>query len=108
MEPGDRTRRLEQGLDHVVRRRILRALHSRPDGEASPVSLAEADLRDEPLSGVAYHARVLESYKLIGLVGHQRDQTYQRAVYASLVEEEPEVLELLAQAEELDARPRTR
>src|SRR3954468_9550153 len=99
-------RSAEQGLDHVVRRRILRALHGRSSSEASPAGLLGNELTDESLSGIAYHARVLETCGLIRLVRTEPVRGAIRHIYASGVEDDPVVLSVLAETAVLDAPAR--
>jgi DNA-binding transcriptional ArsR family regulator len=97
--------KFEKGLDHVVRRRILRALHG--SSGASPISLTRGELGDETLSGVSYHCRVLLTYEMVELVGTEEARGSIRHTYASVVEENAPVLSVLGQTEELD-KPRRR
>lgn len=99
-------REFEQGLDHVVRRRILRALHGRPQQQASPVDLSRAELADEALTSVAYHTRVLDRCGLVEPAGTVEHRNYRRTVYASAVQENAAVLTILAQTQGLDAPKR--
>jgi DNA-binding transcriptional ArsR family regulator len=99
-------RKFEQGLNHVVRRRILRALDAREIGEASPAELAKQELADRSLSDVSYHMKVLLDYGMVHLARVEQARGTVRHVFVSLMEEEPVVLSLLAQTEELDALER--
>jgi len=94
---------LESGLDHVVRRRILRALHGRTSGEANPADLSERELADETLSGVSYHLGVLLRHGIVMLERTEVVRGSVRHTYVSTVEDEPTALSVLAQTEELDA-----
>lgn len=101
-------RKLEQGLDHVVRRRILRALHSADDALSS-AQLSDQDgaLSDVALSTVAYHMKVLLKYKM---VREDRAESARGALehfFLSEVGTDPLVLSVLAQTEGLDAPKRT-
>jgi hypothetical protein len=98
------SRKFGQGLDHVVRRRILRALHERPGGQGSAIELTGHELAGEALSSTAYHLAVLENYELIRHIDFQPVEGYRRRVFASLVDDDPMVLAVLVQTEPLDAQ----
>jgi DNA-binding transcriptional ArsR family regulator len=99
-------KKLEHGLDHVVRRRILRAIHGRETKEVSPIDLSENELADETLSGVSYHLRVLTRMGMVLLKRVEPTRGTLRHFYRSAIEEEPTALSILAQTEELDAPKR--
>jgi DNA-binding transcriptional ArsR family regulator len=101
-------RKLEQGLDHVVRRRILRALHAAEDA-LSPAQLSDdgGELSDVALSTVAYHMKTLLKYRM---VREDRTESARGALehfFLSEVVTDPVVLSVLAQTEELDHPKRT-
>jgi DNA-binding transcriptional ArsR family regulator len=96
------SRKFEQGLNHVVRRRILRALHTR-HGETSPAELAENELADEALSNVAYHVSVLLRCGLISLARTEQVRGTIRHYYASKVKHDRTVGFILSETEKLDA-----
>lgn len=99
-------RKFEQGLDHVMRRRILRALHAR-NGAASPAELAENELADESsLPGVAYHVTVLLKGGLVHLAGTEQARGRIRHYYASRVTHDRTVGFILSETEDLDASER--
>jgi DNA-binding transcriptional ArsR family regulator len=100
------TRSYEQGLDHVTRRRILRALHGRAGKEASPSELLANELSSDALSGIAYHAKVLRSFGMIHIACTQQVRGTVRHLYVSNVEDDLVVLSVLAHTEELDAPDR--
>jgi DNA-binding transcriptional ArsR family regulator len=58
--------RLMAGLQHPLRRQILRAIHDAGDGGQTP--RAVADQLDLPLSNISYHVRMLAENELISLV----------------------------------------
>jgi DNA-binding transcriptional ArsR family regulator len=100
-------RKLEHGLDHVTRRRILRALHEGQQ-ERSPAQLSR---EGEPLDGlslsvVAYHMSVLAKYEMVSEMRSQPNRGALEHFYVSAVEDNPQVVAILAQTEELDATKR--
>lgn len=98
------SRKFGHGLDHVVRRRILRALHDRPSGPVSAMELTEHELAGEALSSVAYHLAVLESCELVNHVDFKQTEGYRRRLFASLADDDPVVLAVLVQTESLDGQ----
>jgi DNA-binding transcriptional ArsR family regulator len=96
------SRKFEQGLNHVVRRRILRALHAR-HGETSPAELAENELADEALSNVAYHVSVLLKCGLVSLARTEQVRGTIRRHYASKVKHDRTLSFILSETEKLDA-----
>ncbi|HXR60669.1 MAG TPA: hypothetical protein VN732_05020 [Solirubrobacterales bacterium] len=100
------TRNYEQGLDHVTRRRILRALHGRAGKDASPGELLAGELSGDALSGIAYHAKVLRSLEMIHLARTEQVRGTIRHLYVSNVEDDRVVLSVLAQTEALDGPDR--
>jgi DNA-binding transcriptional ArsR family regulator len=72
---------LLNGLNHPVRRQILRAM---PDGNpASPRELS--DLLGEPLGNLSYHVRVLAECGALVLVGERRVRGTTQHFYRSSV-----------------------
>jgi DNA-binding transcriptional ArsR family regulator len=100
-------RKFEQGLDHMVRRRILRALHSSKDA-LSPAQLTAQGgaLSDVPLSTVAYHVTVLTKYEMIRLDRAEDSHGALEHFFVSEMSADPLVLSVLAQTEGLDAPKR--
>lgn len=97
----------EQGLNHVIRRRILRAIHVANQPMSSTQLCAEdGALSGVSLSTVAYHMKVLTRYGLVS----EDHATMRRGTlehfFASEVSGDPPVLSVLAQTEELDAAKR--
>jgi DNA-binding transcriptional ArsR family regulator len=99
-------KKFEHGLNHVVRRRILRTLHGRKSKEASPADLSENELADETLSGISYHLRVLMRMSMVMLDRVEQTRGTLRHTYISVVEQEPTVLSVLEKTEKLDAPKR--
>jgi hypothetical protein len=64
------------------------------------------ELTDESLSGIAYHARVLETCGLVRLVRTEPVRGAIRHIYASVVEDDPVALSVLAETAALDAPAR--
>jgi DNA-binding transcriptional ArsR family regulator len=100
-------RKLEQGLDHVVRRRILRVLH-RSEDALSPAQLAAESgaLSDLPLNTIAYHVTVLTKYRMVRLDRTRANRGALEHFFVSEVSADPLVLSVLAQTEKLDAPKR--
>jgi DNA-binding transcriptional ArsR family regulator len=99
-------KKFEHGLNHVVRRRILRALHERPDCEGNPAGLAGNELVEETVSCVSYHLGVLLRCSMVQLARVEPVRGSVRHTYASVVYGETTVLSVLTQTEELDAPKR--
>lgn len=97
----------EQGLNHVTRRRILRAIHiANQPLSSTQLCAAGGALSEGSLSTVAYHMKVLTKY---GLVSEDHTTMRRGALehfFASKVSDDPTVLSVLAQTEELDAPKR--
>jgi hypothetical protein len=101
------SRKQEQGLNHVIRRRILRAVHAAGQPLSSTqLSAEDGALSEWSLSTVAYHMKVLAKYDLVS-----EDHAIMRRgalehFFASRVSGDPTVLSVLAQTEGLDAPKR--
>ena len=97
-------RKVEQGLDHVVRRRILRAIHNSAT-PMSPAQLADqtGPLSEVALSTVAYHMTVLAKYQMVREKHAKSRRGALEHFFASEVAADPLVLSVLTQTEELDA-----
>jgi hypothetical protein len=100
-------RKVEQGLDHVVRRRILRVMHS-SNAAVSSAKLCNqgGPLSEVPLSTVAYHMKALLKYNMVRENGTKARRGAMEHFYASEVATDPLVLSVLAQTEGLDAPKR--
>jgi DNA-binding transcriptional ArsR family regulator len=98
-------RKLEQGLDHVARRRILRALHKQ-QGEMSAVQLSRGPLEGVLLGTVSYHLNVLKKYDMVQPTRAAQNRGALERFYVSAVESDPLVLQVLTQTEGLDASQR--
>jgi DNA-binding transcriptional ArsR family regulator len=94
--------KFEQGLDHVARRRILRAMHA-SGRQFSSAELTRGPLTDFSLSTVAYHLKVLTKLKMVKLIEERPVRGVVEHFFASRVAHHPEVLWILTQTEELDA-----
>jgi hypothetical protein len=94
-----------QGLDHVIRRRILRVLHISETSFSSALLSHDqmGPLSDLSLSTVAYHMKVLARYKMVEQTGTRPMRGALERFYGSAVADNPIVLSVLAQTEELDA-----
>jgi len=92
----------EQGLDHVARRRILRALHA-TGAQFSSAELTRGPLNDFSLSTVSYHVKVLMRLKMIELTDERPVRGVVEHFFSSRVAADRGVLSILAQTEELDA-----
>ena len=100
-------RKLEHGLDHVARRRILRALRDEQrDLSSAQLSREGAPLDDLSLSLVAYHMSVLSNYEMVRLTRTVPTRGVIEHFYASEVENNPAVVSILEKTEELDAAER--
>lgn len=100
-------RKLERGLDHMVRRRILRVMHSAEAGVSSAqLSEEGGPLADVPLSTVAYHMNELLKCQMIRLDHTKSRRGALQHFYISEVATDPLVLSILAQTEGLDAPKR--
>jgi hypothetical protein len=97
-----------QGLDHVIRRRILRALHV-ADAPLSSARLSHDQtgaLADVSLSTVAYHMKVLVKYGMVEQTGTRPIRGALERFFGSTVADNPVVLSVLSQTEGLDAPKR--
>jgi DNA-binding transcriptional ArsR family regulator len=99
---GQLSSNYEQGLDHVARRRILRAMHA-SGAEFSSAGLTRGPLNDFSLSTVSYHVKVLMRLKMIELTAERPVRGVVEHFFSSRVTADPGVLSILAQTEELDA-----
>lgn len=98
----------KQGLDHVVRRRILRVLHA-SDAPFSSALLSDNErgpLSDLSLSRAAYHMRVLAKYEMVEETSRRPKRGALEHFFKSAVADDPEVMSVLAQTEGLDAPKR--
>lgn len=101
------TSKQHQGLNHVYRRRILRALHV-SDRPLSPTQLSgpHGALSEVALSTVSYHMNVLVKNGLV----RERDAKPRRGAtehfFGSKVMNELPVISVLAETEELDSEKR--
>ncbi|HEX5989371.1 MAG TPA: helix-turn-helix domain-containing protein [Solirubrobacterales bacterium] len=94
-------------MDHVVRRRILRAIHAADDA-LSPAQLSDSGgaLPDVSLSTVAYHMKVLLKFKMVREDHAESRRGALEHFFLSEVADDPLVLSVLAQTEGLDAPKR--
>lgn len=102
------SREQEQGLDHVIRRRILRVLHiaETPFSSALLSHDQMGPLSDLSLSAVAYHMKVLAKHGMVEEVDARPNRGALERFFASTVADDPLVLSILAQTEGLDAPKR--
>jgi DNA-binding transcriptional ArsR family regulator len=100
-------RKLEHGLDHVARRRILRVLH-KEKREFSPAQLSrEGEFGDGlSVSVVAYHVNVLAKFGMVSEVRTAPNRGALEHFYVSAVDDDMRVLSVLARTKELDASER--
>jgi predicted transcriptional regulator len=73
---------LISALNHVLRRDILRLMHSTP-APRSPVDIS--DELDEPLAGVSYHVQILHRLGVITLEKTEQVRGALKHYYASTV-----------------------
>jgi DNA-binding transcriptional ArsR family regulator len=100
-------RKLEHGLDHVTRRRILRVMHEgQREVSSAQLSRDGEPLADLSLSVVAYHMNVLAKYGMVRLTRTQPTRGVVEHFYASEVEGDAVILSILEQTEGLDASRR--
>jgi Helix-turn-helix domain len=75
---------LISALNHVLRRDILRLMHSTPDAR-SPVDIS--DELNQPLAGVSYHVQILHRLGAIKLVETTQVRGALKHFYASTVKQ---------------------
>jgi predicted transcriptional regulator len=101
-ETGDAE--LISALNHVLRREILRLMHSSPDAR-SPVDISEE--LGQPLAGVSYHVQILHRLGTITMVDTVQVRGALKHFYASTVEDHEIAQSLLESTERAD-RSRSR
>lgn len=100
-------RKLEHGLDHVARRRILRAMHEgQREFSSAQLSSEDGPLSDLSLSVVAYHVNVLANFKMASETRTAPNRGALEHFYVSEVQDDERVCSILAKTEELDAPKR--
>jgi hypothetical protein len=100
-------RKLEHGLDHVTRRRILRVMHEgQREISSAQLSRDGEPLADLSLSVVAYHVNVLAKYEMVRLTRTQPTRGVVEHFYVSEVEDDAAIVSILKQTEGLDASKR--
>lgn len=104
---SQRAVKLIHALDHVLRRRILRALND-AGGPVSPVKIGE--LLGEPLSNVSYHVNILREYGAVKLKSLQQVRGAMEHFYILTIDDNEAIMLLLAQTKEADDKhtPRKR
>lgn len=95
----ERPEKIPKTLEHHMRRRAMRQLHSSDD----PLSASQlAALEEEPLGSAGYHLRVLEGAPLVKSVSEKQVRGVAERFFASLVEGNEAVLAFLEETREAD------
>lgn len=94
---------LIQALNHPLRRKLLRALHSSDDAR-SPVQLSK--MTGEDISSIDYHIKILVSMGAAVKTGDRRVRGARENFFLSKVSDHEQMVTILADTERDDCRGR--
>jgi DNA-binding transcriptional ArsR family regulator len=97
-----RRRTLINGLNHDLRRQLLRRLNGSSEEPLSPVALSRE--LDKPLSHVSYHINVLKECGAVALVGEHQVRGAMRHLFVSKVADNAAVQAFLEETRAEDER----